>query len=86
MSSLREEAEALKKALGGRAVACRPEDGWPPAVALGVDGVEPAYDLPCPYGNFAWVRLSDGAMELLGPDWDYRDLLTLAEVEPELLR
>jgi hypothetical protein len=86
VNSLREEAAALRHELGGRAVVCRPEDGWPPALALRVDGHGPAYEYPCPYGNFAWVRFSERAMELLGATPDYRDLLTLAELEPELVR
>jgi hypothetical protein len=82
--NVRAEAVALKALLGGRAVVCRPEGGWPPALALRVEGEEPAYEWPCPYGNFARVRFSEPAMERLGRDGDYRDLLTLAELEPEL--
>jgi hypothetical protein len=86
LSSLRADALVLQVELGGRAVVCRPEAGWPPALALRLDGEEPSYEWPCPYGNFAWVRLSDDAMERLGESWDWRDLLTLAALEPELCR
>ena len=78
--SLREEALALQAELGGRAVVCRPEEGWPAALALRIDGDEPAYAWPCPYGNFAWVRSNDTLVA------DYRDLLTQATLEPERFR
>ena len=71
MSVLQADALQLQAKLGGRAVVCRPEAGWPPALALRLEGEDPAYEWPCPYGNFAWV---------------YRDLLTLAALEPELCR
>jgi len=75
--NLREDALRLQAELGGRALVCAPESGWPPELALRLEGEEPAYDRPCPYGNFAWVRSNDG------PVADYRDLLTQAAVEPE---
>jgi len=86
LSVLQADALQLQAKLGGRAVVCRPEAGWPPALALRLEGEDPAYEWPCPYGNFAWVRLSDRAMERLGDGWGYRDLLTLAALEPELCR
>jgi hypothetical protein len=84
VSRLRPEALALQVVLGGRAVVCGATGGWPPALAFRLDGDDPDYEWPCPYGNFAWVRLSEDAMARLGPDWDYRDLLTLAALEPAL--
>lgn len=86
LKTLRQEAEALQRLLGGCAVSCSEAGGWPPQLAFRLDGAEPTYEWPCPYGNFAYVRLSDRAMRILGDDWDYRDLLTLAELDPELVR
>jgi len=86
VNALRADALALQAELGGRAVLCRPEGGWPPDVALRLHGEDPAYEWPCPYGNFAWVRLTDRAMERLGDSWDWRDLLTLAAHAPDLCR
>jgi hypothetical protein len=80
MSRLRDEALALQAELGGRVIVCRVEDGWPPALAFRLDGDEPAYAWPCPYGNFAWVRSNVMPVE------DYRDLLTLATLAPERFR
>jgi hypothetical protein len=77
--SLREEALRLQRELGGRAIVCSPDGGWPPALALRLDGDEPAYEWPCPYGNFAWVR-SNEAVD------DWRDLLTRAALDPERFR
>jgi hypothetical protein len=78
--SLRDEALRLRAELGGRAIVVDASNGWPAAVAFRLDGAEPAYEWPCPYGNFAWVRSNEAAVD------DYRDLLTLATVEPEHFR
>lgn len=84
--SLRAELEALQAELDGLAVVCDPAAGWPPALALRLAGREPAFELPCPYGDFAWVQLTEAAAARLGAGWDWRDLLNLASVEPELCR
>ena len=83
-STLLVEARELQAALNGAAVVCGPEGGWPPALELRLDGEEPAVGYPCPYGNFAWVRFTERALASLDDDWDYRDVFTLATLDPEL--
>jgi hypothetical protein len=81
---LLEEMMVVHAELGGMLVNDDPPS-FPRGLELRLQGGGESYaNFACPYGNFSELRITDAVRARLGDDPSYRDLLTLATLEPEL--